>query len=101
LEDYDFFVKDPDFFCARLDVLRDLRGHEQINQWQAMIRSGDAAQLAQVVHELLEKHYDPGYLSSTRRNFKQFDASLLIASGARSMWADATFLSNIRQDGEA
>jgi tRNA 2-selenouridine synthase len=100
LEDYDFFVKDPDFFCKRLDVLRDLRGHEQINAWQQMIRSGDAAQLAQVVHELLEKHYDPGYLSSTRRNFKQFDASLLIAASARSHWSNGSFLLKIRNEGE-
>ncbi len=97
LEDYDFFVKDPDFFCKRLDVLRDLRGHEQINAWQQMIRSGN---MAQVVAELLEKHYDPGYLSSTRRNFKQFDASILIAGSARSTWADSAFLSKIRRDGE-
>jgi tRNA 2-selenouridine synthase len=97
LEDYDFFVKDPDFFCKRLDVLRDLRGHEQINSWQQMILSGD---VSQVVAELLGKHYDPGYLSSTRRNFKQFDASILIASSARSMWADGIFLSKIRKDGE-
>jgi tRNA 2-selenouridine synthase len=101
LEDYEFFVKDPDFFCKRLDVLRDLRGHEQINAWQQMIRSGDAAQLAQVVHELLEKHYDPGYLSSTRRNFKQFDASLLIAAHARSHWSNGPFLLKIRNEGEA
>jgi tRNA 2-selenouridine synthase len=98
LEDYDFFVKDPDFFCKRLDVLRDLRGHEQINAWQQMIRSRE---MSQVVAELLEKHYDPGYLSSTRRNFKQFDASILIAGSTRSHWSDSTFLSKIRQDGEA
>ncbi len=98
LEDYDFFVKDPDFFCKRLDVLRDLRGHEQINAWQQMIRSGD---VPQVVAELLEKHYDPGYLSSTRRNFQQFDDSILIAGSTRSMWSNSSFLSNIRKDGEA
>jgi tRNA 2-selenouridine synthase len=98
LEDYDFFVKDPDFFCKRLDVLRDLRGHEQINTWQQMIRSGD---VPQVVAELLEKHYDPGYLSSTRRNFKLFDTSILIADRARSTWADGVFLSKIRRLGEA
>jgi hypothetical protein len=66
-----------------------------------MIRSGDAAQLAQVVHELLEKHYDPGYLSSTRRNFKQFDTSILIASSARSRWANSSFLLKTRNEGEA
>jgi tRNA 2-selenouridine synthase len=98
LEDYDFFVKDPDFFCKRLDVLRDLRGHEQIHAWQQMIRRGE---VSQVVAELLEKHYDPGYLSSTRRNFKQFDTSILIASSTRSTWGDSTFLSKIRQDNPA
>jgi tRNA 2-selenouridine synthase len=98
LEDYDFFAQDTDFFCQRLDVLRDLRGHAVINTWQNQIRSG---QVAQVVRELLELHYDPGYLSSTRRNFKLFDASISIASSARSMWADSIFLSKIRQEGEA
>lgn len=98
LEDYDFFAQDTDFFCQRLDVLRDLRGHAVINTWQSQIRDGH---VAQVVRELLELHYDPGYLSSTRRNFKLFDASISIASSARSMWADSTFLSKIRQEGEA
>jgi tRNA 2-selenouridine synthase len=97
LEDYDFFVKDTDFFCKRLDVLRDLRGHAVINAWQSQIREG---QVAQVVRELLELHYDPGYLSSTRRNFTMFDASISIASGARSTWDDAAFLSKIRVEGE-
>jgi tRNA 2-selenouridine synthase len=97
LEDYDFFVKDTDFFCKRLDVLRDLRGHAVINAWQSQIRDG---QVAQVVRELLELHYDPGYLSSTRRNFTMFDASISIASSARSTWADADFLSKIREQGE-
>ncbi len=98
LEDYDFFAKDPDFFCQRLDVLRDLRGHATINSWQEQIRAG---QTAQVVQALLEIHYDPGYLSSTRRNFQQFDTSILIADGARSTWADLAFVANIRTIGEA
>jgi tRNA 2-selenouridine synthase len=76
LEDYDFFVKDLDFFCARLDVLKDLRGKAVIDDWKARARSG---QLASVVRELLEVHYDPGYASSTRRNYALFDASEVIA----------------------
>lgn len=76
LEDYDFFVKDLDFFCQRLDVLKDLRGKAVIDDWKARARSG---QLDAVVRELLEIHYDPGYASSTRRNYALFDASEIIA----------------------
>jgi tRNA 2-selenouridine synthase len=97
LEDYDFFVKDPDFFCKRLDVLRDLRGHAVINTWQGQIRAGN---VAQVVKELLELHYDPGYLSSTKRNFQKFDASYLIAMSAIDMPTNSAFISQIRQDCE-
>ncbi len=93
LEDYDFFVKDPAYFCERLDVLRDLRGHEVINRWHSQINSGD---VATVVRELLELHYDPGYLSSTRRNFSQFDASYLIALHAVNTPATDGFYSKIR-----
>ncbi len=100
LEDYDFFVKDPAFFCERLEVLRDLRGHQVINRWQAQIKTGHANDLAQVVQELLELHYDPGYLSSTRRNFQQFDASYLIALYAGNMPAIDGFYSKLRQDCE-
>ena len=35
MADYDFFVRDVPAFCARLDALRPLRGHEVINAWQA------------------------------------------------------------------
>jgi tRNA 2-selenouridine synthase len=97
LEDYAFFVKDPDFFCKRLDVLRDLRGHAVINMWHEQIRAG---QVAQVVKELLELHYDPGYLSSTRRNFSQFDASFLIALTAVSTTSEPGFYSKLRAECE-
>ncbi len=100
LEDYDFFVKDPAFFCERLEVLRDLRGHEVINRWQALIKAGDTDDLALVVQELLELHYDPGYLSSTRRNFSQFDASHLIALSAIYTPAIPSFYSKLRKNCE-
>jgi tRNA 2-selenouridine synthase len=98
LQDYDYFVQNPDFFCERLDVLRDLRGHALINRWQDLVREG---QFAQVVHELLERHYDPGYESSTRRNFKRFDASILIAFNLESARAGSQNIQKIRQLGEA
>ncbi len=70
LEDYDYFVKDAEFFCKRLDVLIPLRGRAVVEGWQQQARSG---QLAEVVEDLLHKHYDPSYLSSMLRNFKQYE----------------------------
>jgi tRNA 2-selenouridine synthase len=95
MQDYAFFVQAPELFCERLDVLRDLRGKAVIDAWQQQIRAG---QVAQVVHELLEKHYDPGYLSSTKRNFKQFDASYLIAMNSMNMPTNSHFLQEILRE---
>jgi tRNA 2-selenouridine synthase len=88
MEDYDFFVKDAAFFCSRLDVLKDLRGKAVIDDWKARVHAG---QVEGVVRELLELHYDPGYATSTRRNYQQFDASYLIAAGDRSVLASRDF----------
>ncbi|GAP34567.1 tRNA 2-selenouridine(34) synthase MnmH [Piscinibacter sakaiensis] len=66
MADYAHFVQDTAAFCARLDALRELRGHARIDGWQAAARAG---RLAEVVDELLEVHYDPGYAASSRRHF--------------------------------
>jgi tRNA 2-selenouridine synthase len=95
MEDYDFFVKDPLFFCDRLDVLKDLRGKAVVDGWKERVRAG---QVEGVVRELLEIHYDPGYASSTQRNYQQFDASYLVAAHARFMLADGDFCLKILAD---
>lgn len=64
--EYDFFVRDTEAFCARLDALRTLRGHALVDRWQAAARADGTAQ---VVRELLIEHYDPIYLQSMARNF--------------------------------
>lgn len=69
LEDYDYFVQDTAFFCERLDKLIDLKGRTLIEDWKARVHAG---QTAEVVAELLEKHYDPGYQTSTARNFREY-----------------------------
>ena len=66
IEDYDFFVRDNDAFCARLDALRVLRGKEVVAAWQDAARAG---RTAEVVEALLATHYDPIYFESMRRNF--------------------------------
>ena len=84
LEDYDFFVRDIEFFCDRLGALTQARGKETVHDWQARSRSGD---VASVVRELLVKHYDPVYLQSMRRNFAHYAAAQVIAPQDHSVGA--------------
>lgn len=86
LEDYAFFSEDPGFFCQRLDALVQLRGREQVEAWQAKVRAGE---IEPVVRELLVKHYDPGYASSTQRNFKGFAQARVVAPRDRTPQAMA------------
>ena len=84
LEDYDFFVKDIEYFCDRLSALTQARGKEVVTSWQTRARSGD---VASVVRELLVNHYDPVYLQSMKRNFAQYPARTTVAPSNRSVEA--------------
>lgn len=84
LEDYDFFVKNIEHFCERLQVLTEFRGKVVVEGWQASVRAG---RIAPVVHELLTQHYDPVYLQSMRRNFQQFEGAKTIAPRDHSIGA--------------
>ena len=86
LEDYEFFRRDPAFFCDRLEALVTLRGRELVDAWKAQVRAGD---VESVVRELLVKHYDPGYATSTRRNFRGFGDAQAIAPKDRTAEAMA------------
>jgi tRNA 2-selenouridine synthase len=66
LQDYDFFVRDTEFFCERLQTLSEVRGGPTVRHWQELARAG---QTSEVVRQLLLKHYDPTYLASMQRNF--------------------------------
>ena len=81
MEDYDFFVRDPEFFCLRLSALVELRGHATVEDWQQRVRRGD---VASVVEDLLHTHYDPTYASSLERNFKHSAGAPVIALRDRS-----------------
>ncbi len=98
LEDYPFFVSDPDFFCQRLDTLVALRGRAVIEDWKAKVAAG---RTEAVVRELLARHYDPGYASSTRRNFARFDQAQPVPLADRSPRALALAAAVILQAEEA
>ena len=95
MEDYDFFVKDAEFFCDRLAVLTEFLGKAMIEKWQVSVRAG---QLEPVVRELLTLHYDPVYLQSIQRNFKQFAGAKLIAPDDRSAGAMAELAKSMVSD---
>ena len=84
LEDYAWFVRDPDHFCARLQALVELRGAQVVKDWQDKVRAG---QFREVFRDLLERHYDPGYTASIRRNFQQVATARGLAPRDRSMAA--------------
>ena len=84
MEDYDFFVKDSAHFCERLDVLAEFRGKALVQAWKDQVASGN---VESVVHDLLTQHYDPVYLQSMQRNFRQYPQALSIAPRDRSLGA--------------
>ena len=72
LRDYDYFLKAPDWFNSRLDVLNKLQSRETIQRWQGYASNG---QWRELVIALLELHYDPLYRRSQNRNFTEFNTS--------------------------
>ncbi len=76
MEDYDFFVQNTEEFCSRLQVLSEFRGKVVVDGWLTEVRAGH---VDVVVQELLTQHYDPVYLQSMRRNFKQFEQAKIIS----------------------
>jgi len=81
MEDYDFFVKDADYFNQRLDVLAEFRGRLVVDGWKAQVTAGE---VRPVVGDLLSLHYDPVYVQSIERNFQQFGQAELLEATDRS-----------------
>jgi tRNA 2-selenouridine synthase len=84
LQDYDFFVRDIEFFCDRLGALSEARGNAVVADWQSRARNGD---VAGVVLDLLTKHYDPVYLQSMQRNFEHYGSAQRLAPTDHSVQA--------------
>lgn len=76
MEDYAHFVSDAEALCARLATLRDVRGGEVVQRWQALARQG---RTAEVVRDLLADHYDPIYTRSIKRHFERLEGAPVVA----------------------
>jgi tRNA 2-selenouridine synthase len=95
MEEYAFFAHDIEAFCERLDVLSELRGKAVVAEWKTALRLGH---VEAVVLDLLERHYDPGYLQSMQRNFSQFErARVLVPDGRSPADMDAVALDLLKQ----
>ena len=81
MEDYDFFVKDSEHFCRRLEALTELRGKAVVGEWIEKVRAG---RTKEVVLDLLRQHYDPTYAASIERNFALHAQALPCSLGSGS-----------------
>ena len=81
MADYSFFVTDPEFFGQRLDTLVALLGHAVVDTWKAEATAGRSAN---VVAELLSRHYDPKYHESMARNFALFSSARVVTVNSAS-----------------
>jgi tRNA 2-selenouridine synthase len=68
LEDYAHLFDERAGFKQLLERLIGLHSREQVTRWQQLV---DADARSELFHELIERHYDPAYLRSTRQHFKQ------------------------------
>ena len=92
MEDYDFFVKDAEYFCKRLDVLTEFRGKAVVEGWKLLVHQGE---VRPVVADLLTEHYDPVYLQSIERNFTHFAQAQQIVAPNRSALAMRTLAESL------
>jgi tRNA 2-selenouridine synthase len=76
MEEYPLFVSDTLAFAQRLDALINLKGKAVVDAWKDALAKGD---VSSVVHSLLETHYDPTYLKSISRNFKQHTQAQVVS----------------------
>jgi tRNA 2-selenouridine synthase len=76
LQDYPHYAADPARLALQLQTLREARGADTVARWQQGLAQGA---VQDVVAQLLEEHYDPTYLRSMQRNYRQFDQAVEIA----------------------
>jgi tRNA 2-selenouridine synthase len=70
LEDYRYYVENPETFIEHLKPLHRFHGAKQLEHWGEMIRAGN---FAPMVAELLTLHYDPSYSRAITGHYAQLD----------------------------
>jgi tRNA 2-selenouridine synthase len=73
LRAYTHFTERPELLLEQLEPIRTLRSREMFIQWEDDIEQGN---FMDFVASILENHYDPAYLRSRNKTFKQSCAKL-------------------------
>jgi tRNA 2-selenouridine synthase len=76
LNEYSHFTNNQDYLFKQLDCLIDLHGAAVITEWKGLAMT---LQWRPFVAATLAKHYDPAYLKSMNRNYKQLPSAKLVA----------------------
>jgi tRNA 2-selenouridine synthase len=72
LEDYHYYLQDPERLITQLEMLKNLHGKAQLAAWADMARTG---QFGALVEELLTRHYDLAYFRSMNHHYTRFAQS--------------------------
>ena len=83
-DEYSHFERDPDTLMSQLDCLVELHGHARIAGWKTLAQSRDWDGMVEL---LLLEHYDPAYLKSITRNFKQVASARVLAISSDAVTA--------------
>jgi tRNA 2-selenouridine synthase len=75
MEEYGHFIASPQLLQEKLELLHRLYGAPLIGRWKALAADGGWSGL---VAELLQTHYDPAYLRSTRGHYPLYDRGLVL-----------------------
>ena len=75
IEDYPHLTHDSEQLISQLSHLAPLHGHSKIRHWQSLAQSNAIQTL---VESLLVEHYDPAYLKSIERNFRNYSTGVEI-----------------------
>ncbi|HUF62023.1 MAG TPA: tRNA 2-selenouridine(34) synthase MnmH [Verrucomicrobiales bacterium] len=68
VSEYGHFARDPDSLLERIRALRERVGSDRVRDWEERIARGDWEGF---VADILEQHYDPAYLRSRARIFRE------------------------------
>ena len=70
IEDYAYFIEDPNNLILTIDYLKELHSNETLAHWKQLIQTKEWPLL---VTELLEKHYDALYRRSQNSNYVNYE----------------------------
>jgi tRNA 2-selenouridine synthase len=95
LRDYAELSADPALLTASLAALRELHGKAVVEHWQGLAAAG---RMAELVQELLSRHYDPHYARSQETHLRQWRSRRTLAAADLSEMGIEALAAQLSQD---